>query len=76
MAKVKGAIVVNTETCKGCEVCIPVCPEKVIGMSSDVNRKGFHFAYMEHPEDCTGCINCGLVCPDRAITVYRVKTSE
>ena len=76
MAKVKGAIVVNTETCKGCEVCIPVCPEKVIGMSSDVNRKGFHFAFMEHPEDCTGCINCGLVCPDRAITVYRVKTSE
>ncbi len=76
MAKVKGAIVVNTETCKGCEVCIPVCPEKVIGMSSEVNRKGFHFAYMEHPEDCTGCINCGLVCPDRAITVYRVKTSD
>ncbi len=76
MTKVKGAIVVNTETCKGCEVCIPVCPEKVIGMSSEVNRKGFHFAYMEHPEDCTGCINCGLVCPDRAITVYRVKTSD
>ncbi|WP_166963359.1 4Fe-4S dicluster domain-containing protein [Yeosuana marina] len=76
MAKVKGAIVVNTETCKGCEVCMPVCPEKVIGMSSEVNRKGFHFAYMEHPEDCTGCTNCGLVCPDRAITVYRVKTSD
>jgi len=76
MAKVKGAIVVNTETCKGCEVCIPVCPEKVIGMSSDVNRRGFHFAQMEHPEDCTGCTNCGLVCPDRAITVYRVKISE
>jgi len=76
MAKVKGAIVVNTETCKGCEVCIPVCLEKVISMSSEVNRKGYHYAYMNHPEDCTGCTNCGIVCPDRAIQVYRVKVSE
>ncbi|MBL4939564.1 MAG: 4Fe-4S binding protein, partial [Lutibacter sp.] len=37
MAKVKGAIVVDTETCKGCEVCIPVCPEDVIRMTTEVN---------------------------------------
>ena len=42
MAKVKGAIVVDNEICKGCEVCIPVCPENVIMMSTDVNRKGWH----------------------------------
>ncbi len=75
MAKVKGAIVVNTEVCKGCEVCIPVCTENVIGMATDVNRKGYHYAYMKNPEVCTGCTNCGIVCPDRAITVYRVKVS-
>lgn len=73
MAKVKGAIVVDTETCKGCEVCIPVCPENVISMSPKVNRKGYHYAYMSNPEACTGCTNCGIVCPDRAISVYRVK---
>jgi len=75
MAKVKGAIVVDSEICKGCEVCIPVCPEDVIKMTPEVNRKGYHYAYMENPEACTGCTNCGIVCPDRAISVYRVKVS-
>ncbi len=76
MAKVKGAIIVDNEVCKGCEICIPVCPEDVIRMSSDVNHKGYHYAYMENPEACTGCTNCGIVCPDRAISVYRVKVSK
>ncbi|MCP4978071.1 MAG: 4Fe-4S dicluster domain-containing protein [Maribacter sp.] len=73
MAKAKGAIVVNNETCKGCELCIPVCKENVISMTSVVNRKGYHYAYMINPEACNGCTNCAVVCPDRAITVYRVK---
>ncbi|NNK75608.1 MAG: 4Fe-4S dicluster domain-containing protein [Maribacter sp.] len=73
MAKVMGAIVVETEVCKGCEVCIPVCTENVIGMSADVNRKGYHYAYMRNPGACTGCTNCAIVCPDRAIEVYRVR---
>jgi len=76
MAKVKGAIVVDTQTCKGCEVCIPVCLDDVIGMSNEVNRKGYHYAYMKNPEACTGGTNCAIVCPDRAITVYRVKVSS
>lgn len=75
MAKVKGAIVVDTEVCKGCEVCIPVCQTNVIAMSQEVNRKGYHYAYMVNPEACNGCTNCALVCPDRAISVYRVKVT-
>ena len=75
MAKVKGAIVVDTEACKGCEVCIPVCPEDVISMSAEVNHKGYHYSYMSNPDACTGCINCALVCPDRVIDVYRVKVA-
>ncbi len=76
MAKVKGAIIVDNEVCKGCEICIPVCPEDVIRMSLDLNHKGYNYAYMENPEACTGCTNCGIVCPDRAISVYRVKVSK
>ena len=73
MAKMKGAIVVDSERCKGCEVCVAACPTDVIRMAAEVNGKGYHFAYMEYPENCTGCTNCAVVCPDGAISVYRVK---
>lgn len=72
MAKVKGEIVVNTERCKGCQICIPACKENVISMSGNLNSKGYHFAQSINDE-CTGCVNCALVCPDSAITVYRVR---
>ena len=68
----KGKIVVDTEHCKGCEVCIPVCPTNVIEMASLVNGKGYHFMEQVR-EDCIGCTNCATVCPDSVITVYRVK---
>ena len=74
MAKVKGAIVVDTEKCKGCEVCIGACPESVIAMAKAVNGKGYHYA--EPVGDaCTGCMNCAIVCPDGVITVYRAKVA-
>jgi 2-oxoglutarate ferredoxin oxidoreductase subunit delta len=76
MAKIKGAIVVDIEQCKGCEVCTVACPEEVIAMSKEVNHKGYHYAYAEKPDACTGCVNCAIVCPDGVISVYRVKLTE
>jgi len=73
MAKIKGAIVVDTDRCKGCGVCIVACPSKVIALNKNVNPKGYNFAYMENPDACIGCANCALVCPDSCITVYRQK---
>ncbi|MBU0486531.1 MAG: ferredoxin family protein [Bacteroidetes bacterium] len=72
MAKVKGAIVIDIQRCKGCEVCVPACPKDVIGMSTNVNNKGYHYAEPKH-DDCIGCANCAIVCPDGVITVYRAK---
>ncbi len=73
MAKVKGAITVETERCKGCSLCVEACPTNVIQLAKQVNGKGYNYAYMETPEACIGCSSCGLVCPDSVITVYRVK---
>jgi len=73
MAKVRGAIVVDIDRCKGCEVCVGACPTQVIAMAKDVNSKGYRFAYMAVAEACTGCANCAIVCPDGVITVYRKK---
>ncbi len=74
MAKIKGDIVINTERCKGCEVCIAACPFGVIAMSKEVNSKGYHYA-MKVNDECTGCTNCAIVCPDGVITVYRAKVT-
>jgi len=73
MAKVKGAIKVDVEKCKGCGLCVVVCPSKVIALAKEVNGKGYNYAYMENPDECTGCTNCAQVCPDSVIDVYRIK---
>ncbi len=72
MAKIKGDILIDTEKCKGCQVCIPACPQEVIGVSKNVNGKGYNYVESVN-DDCTGCMNCAIVCPDGVITVYRKK---
>ncbi len=76
MAKIKGAIVVDNERCKGCAVCEAACPAGVIALNREVNSKGYNYAFMAAPEKCTGCANCALVCPDSCITVYRQKFEQ
>ena len=73
MAKIKGAVVVNTERCKGCERCVEACPLKVMTMSKQVNSKGYRYAEMANEDECIGCASCGIVCPDGCISVYKVK---
>ncbi len=73
MAKVRGAIEVDIERCKGCNLCVVACPTNVLQLAKQVNGKGYNYSYMENPEACTGCMSCSLVCPDSVITVYRVK---
>ena len=58
--KVKISIV--PRYCKGCEICVKLCPTQVLGMDMflvnvvDVNK-------------CTACNLCELRCPDFAIFV-------
>ena len=33
MSKMKGAIVVNSDRCKGCQLCIVACPKDVIDIA-------------------------------------------
>lgn len=72
MAKFRGAIVVDNEKCKGCGLCVAACPTKVIDLHSEVNGKGYHYAYMKEAEACIGCASCAMVCPDSVISVYKI----
>lgn len=74
MAKIRGAVVVNAQRCKGCNLCVVACPTKVLELHPDeVNDKGYHYSYMKEAENCIGCASCATVCPDGCITVYKVK---
>ena len=74
MAKIKGAVVIDTERCKGCDLCVDACPVDVLSLEpKEVNNKGYHYAYAVKADDCIGCASCGYVCPDGCITVYKVK---
>jgi 2-oxoglutarate ferredoxin oxidoreductase subunit delta len=67
---IKGTVVFDIETCKGCELCIDACPQESLELSREINGQGYHYAVLVK-DNCTGCVNCALVCPDAVITVYR-----
>jgi 2-oxoglutarate ferredoxin oxidoreductase subunit delta len=73
MAKIKGALIVDKERCKGCNLCVIACATDVLTLAKEVNGKGYNYAYMKNPDECIGCANCGYVCPDGCITIYKVK---
>ena len=74
MGKIKGAVVVNTERCKGCNLCVVACPTNTLRLSeTEVNHKGSAFCCDVNPEQCIGCASCAIVCPDGCITVYKLK---
>jgi 2-oxoglutarate ferredoxin oxidoreductase subunit delta len=65
-----GKIIINTERCKGCGLCITVCPKGAITISKQSNKSGY-FPAQASNTDCTGCAVCAIICPDVAIEVYR-----
>ena len=67
---IRGTVIIDKETCKGCELCIVACPQLSLGLSNQINEQGYRYAELIQ-DNCTGCVNCAIVCPDVAITVYR-----
>ncbi|MGB3209365.1 MAG: 4Fe-4S dicluster domain-containing protein [Desulforhopalus sp.] len=72
MAEPRGTVTIETSQCKGCGLCIVVCPVKIIAFKKNfTNSKGYQPAVINEPADCTGCGSCSLMCPDSVITVQR-----
>jgi len=70
-----GKIVIDTERCKGCGLCVAVCPKGSIVICEKSNKKGY-FPAQQAKDECTGCALCALVCPDAAIEVCRDNSEK
>jgi 2-oxoglutarate ferredoxin oxidoreductase subunit delta len=63
-------IIIDIERCKGCGLCISVCPKNGIVISKRSNKAGY-FPAQAVNSDCTGCAMCAIICPEAIIVVYR-----
>ncbi len=73
----RGFVKFNEEKCKGCELCISVCPVKIINLHrSRINSKGYHPASVSEINLCIGCGNCAMICPDGVISVYLTEGKQ
>ncbi len=67
-----GKVIFERDRCKGCELCIAVCPKHIIEIDVATNAKGYHPATVLRMDECTGCASCARMCPDSVITVERM----
>ena len=65
-----GRIVIDSDRCKGCGLCIEACPRGNIVISKTPIKSGY-FPAEDCGAECTGCALCAVICPDAAIEVYR-----
>ncbi len=52
-------LVINTDWCKGCGICVAFCPKKVLTLKKE--------KVVLSAEGCILCGQCELRCPDYAI---------
>ena len=70
-------IIVNEDKCRGCGLCVEMCPKSVLRIASRFNKDGLNPVEQFDPDNCIGCATCALMCPHVAIDlVERTKKSK
>lgn len=65
-------ITFNQDLCKGCELCVGVCPKKIVAIDKEkINLKGYNPAGVTDKEKCIACGQCALICPDVVIKIEK-----
>ncbi len=64
-------IEIEVERCKGCGLCVDVCPEDCLSIGNEVNSAGWRVVAVVEPDKCKGCAMCAETCPDVAIEVFK-----
>ncbi len=66
-------ICIDDQVCKGCFLCLEVCPNKVLGKGEKRSRGGYPMPQVMDLGKCLGCFLCEWTCPDLALTVVKEK---
>jgi len=66
---------IDKERCKGCGICISLCPRDVLEFEEYLNEGGNHPVRLTGNE-CIGCRACVIMCPDIAIELIREDINE
>ena len=70
--RVMAKLIINEEACKGCSLCINVCPKKILQLHKEkLNTKGYHPISIIDMDACIGCASCARMCPDVVFTVEK-----
>lgn len=65
-------LTIRSDRCKGCGLCVSVCPKKILQLSATVfNKKGYNPVECTDQASCLGCAMCATVCPDVVIKVEK-----
>lgn len=69
--KKNSRLILQFERCKGCSICIEMCPRGVLKEGEAQNQKLVNPPIYAPVDDktCTLCESCMIVCPDFAIYV-------
>lgn len=62
-------ITIDKACCKGCDICISICPKKVFTRSKNRNKYGTNMPEAANEKECVQCGMCERMCPDGAIDV-------
>jgi 2-oxoglutarate ferredoxin oxidoreductase subunit delta len=65
-------ILIDKVYCKGCNLCITVCPKEALVQGKSRSNQGYLMPDFII-KNCIGCRNCELICPDMAISIKEVN---
>ena len=72
----KGMIIMDRERCKGCHLCIDVCPRHALKLSGKLTDAGVEIVAWDEDAGCSACLMCAAICPDAAITIIPTNEDE